>query len=100
MQELIQLPAVFGSKTNVSAANFIPRQLENFVFSPASSNYRAPHGWKGKLMMLFVLKDGTQYSKVHGYVRSETAPNGIEFSREAFLPKPASKSWRLGGRRQ
>lgn len=83
--------------SSVSATNFIPRQLENFVFTPGSSNYEAPHGWKGKLMLLFVLKDGTQYSKVHGYVRSEIAPHAIEISREAFQ-QPTEKGWRFKGK--
>ena len=103
MQELVQLPPVFGSKANVSATNFIPRQMDNFIFSPGSSNYRAPHGWRGKLMMLFVLKDGSHYSKVHAYVRSEIAPMAIEMPRQELastvVQKKASKGWRLGGRR-
>lgn len=93
LQEVVQLPPVFGSMTNVSEANYLPRNLEDFVFSPGSSNYRAPHGWRGKLMLLFVLKDGTEYSKVQGYVRSEIAPHGIEVSREAFQ-QPLDQSWR------
>ena len=92
MQDPVQIPPLFGSKQDVPAANYLPRTLRNFRFSPAASNYRVPSGWQGKLKLLFVMKDGTEYTKVHGYVRSDRG--------EGFkLPKVTSRSaWRLGGR--
>lgn len=84
-------------------SNFLPRTLNNFRFTPASSNYRVPPGWRGKLTLLFVLKDGTPYSKVHGYVRSD---RGEGFRLPQILPAQAlpaatartSKlAWTLGG---
>lgn len=86
------MPPLFGSKQDVSAPNFLPRTLSNFRFSPASSNYRVPAGWRGKLKLIFALKDGTEYSKVRAYVRSDLG-GGVK------LPKvtPTRTSWRLGG---
>lgn len=96
MQELLQVPALFGSKQDVMTSNFLPRNLENFRFTPASSNYRVPNGWQGKLTLLFVLKDGTEYSKVRGYVRSEKGQGSIR--RLPQIRQLASKkSWRSAG---
>lgn len=91
-QEPIQIPRLYGSKQDVPPANFLPRTLANFRFTPAAANYRTPPGWMGKLKLLFVLKDGTFYTKVHGYVRSD---RGEGFTLPRVMP---SKSvWRLGG---
>ena len=102
VQDLIQIPALFGSKQDVPTSNFLPRTLNNFRFTPASSNYRVPSGWQGKLTLLFVLKDGTPYSKVRGYVRSD---KGEGFRLPQILPaqslsgataKTTKSVWPLG----
>jgi hypothetical protein len=95
LQDLIQIPALFGSKKDVPTSNFLPRTLNNFRFTPASSNYRVPPGWQGKLTLLFVLKDGTEYSKVHGYVRSDRGP-GLRLPQKQ-PGGTAKSSWTLGG---
>lgn len=95
MQEMIQIPLLFGSKQAVHASNFLPRTLNNFRYTPASSNYVVPSGWQGKLTLLFVLKDGTEYSKVRGYVRSARSEGRYRLPRITELP--TKKSWRLNG---
>ena len=96
MQEMIQVPSLFGSKQEVLLSNFLPRNLNNFRYTPASSNYRVPPGWQGKLTLLFVLKDGTEYSKVRGYVRSDRGLSSV-FRMPQVVELPSKKPWRLGG---
>lgn len=96
LQDMIQVPALFGSKQDVLLSNFLPRNLNNFRYTPASSNYRVPSGWQGKLTLLFVLKDGTEYSKVRGYVRSDRSQGSV-FRLPQVFDVPTKKSWAFGG---
>ena len=90
------MPLLFGSKQEVLLSNFLPRNLNNFRYTPASSNYRVPPGWQGKLTLLFVLKDGTEYSKVRGYVRSDRGQGSV-LRLPQILEVPSKKPWQFTG---
>lgn len=96
VQDLIQVPRLWGSKQDVLHSNYLPRNLNNFRYTPASSNYRVPTGWQGKLTLLFVLKDGTEYTKVRGYVRSDRSLGNI-LRAPQILDVPTKKAWTFGG---
>ena len=72
-QRVVQIPNLYGSKLPVPSANFIPVTLSNFVFTPVN---RAPPHWDGRIVLLFVLKDGEAHTRVRAYVTQQPGTKG------------------------
>jgi hypothetical protein len=64
----VQLPALWGTKQNVWAENFMPVNLTNFSVNLAAL---APEGWDGRAMLLFAMKDGSPGTKIQVYVTEQ-----------------------------
>ena len=65
--EYNQIPDLWGSKQAVPDDNFVPVSLTNFQIDPGSL---APLSWDGRIVMLFVLKDGAPHTKLSFHVTS------------------------------
>lgn len=66
--DYVQIPDLWGSEQAVEAENFFPVNLDDFAIAPATF---APSGWDGRVLLLFVMKDGTPGSKVRTYVTGQ-----------------------------
>ena len=62
---LIQIPNLWGSKQPVPAGNFLPVNISSFEIDTATL---APGGWEGRMLMLFVVKDGEAHSMFDAHV--------------------------------
>lgn len=64
----VQLPALWGTKQNVWANNFIAVDLKNFTLDLESL---APRNWDGRALLLLAMKDGSPGTKIQAYITEQ-----------------------------
>lgn len=64
----VQIPPLYGTEKDVRGSNFVPVNLADFEARPADL---APPDWDGRVLLLFILKDGAPGTKVQAFVTEQ-----------------------------